>query len=164
MYLILCDSQNSCCRSVTTLCPTLCNSMDYSMPGFPVLHYLLEFVQTHVRWVSDAIQPSHLLLSPSPPVLSLFNHQSFPASGSFPVSRLFASRGQNIGASASVLAMSIQDLFPFGLTGLITLLSKGLSKVSSAPQFKSINSSALSLLCGPTFNILHYYSIFVTST
>ena len=48
-----------CCCSVAQLCPTLCDSMDCDMPGFPVLHYLPEFSQTHVHWVSDAIQPSH---------------------------------------------------------------------------------------------------------
>ena len=49
--------------------------MDYSMPGFPVLHYLLEFTQTHVPWVSDAIQPSHPLFPTSPPAVNLFHHQ-----------------------------------------------------------------------------------------
>ena len=53
----------------------LCNPMNYSTPGFPVLHYLLEFAQTHVHWVGDAIQPSHPLLSPSPPALNLSQHQ-----------------------------------------------------------------------------------------
>ena len=53
---------------------TLCNPMNCSMPGFPVLHYLLELAQTHVHWVSDAIQPSHPLLSPSPPALNLSQH------------------------------------------------------------------------------------------
>ena len=52
-------------------CPTRCDPMDYSMPGFPVLYYLLEFAQTHVHWVSDAIQPSHPLLPSSPPALNL---------------------------------------------------------------------------------------------
>ena len=52
-----------CCCSVAELCPTLCDPMDCSMPGFPVLHHLWKFAQTHVHWVSDAIQPSHLLLS-----------------------------------------------------------------------------------------------------
>ena len=52
--------------SVAQLCPTLCDPMDYSMLGFPVLHQLPEFAQTHVHQVSDAIQPSHPLLSPSP--------------------------------------------------------------------------------------------------
>ena len=57
-------------------CPTLCDPMDCSMPGFPVHHQLPELVQTHVHWVSDAIQPSHPLLSPSPPAFNLSQHQS----------------------------------------------------------------------------------------
>ena len=56
-------------------CPTLCSPMDCSTPGFPVLHHLLEFAQTHVYWVGDAIQPSHPLLSPFPPALNLSQHQ-----------------------------------------------------------------------------------------
>ena len=79
--------------------------------------------------------------------------QSFPASGSFPVSQLFASGGQTIGASASasVLPVNIQGWFPLGLTGLISLLSKGLSRV-----FASISSLALSLLYSPTpFSTYH---------
>ena len=62
-------SWSFCCCSVAQLCPTLCDPMDCSMPGFPVLHYLLELAQTHVHWVNDAIQPFHslwpLLLLPS---------------------------------------------------------------------------------------------------
>ena len=65
----------SYCCSVTQLCLTLCNTMDYSMPVFPVLHYLPEFAQTHVHWVSDAIQPSHPLSSPSPSALNLSHNQ-----------------------------------------------------------------------------------------
>ena len=61
--------------SVAQSCLTLCDSLDCSMPGFPVHHQLLEFTQTHVHWVGDAIQPSHPLLSPSPPALNLFKHQ-----------------------------------------------------------------------------------------
>ena len=109
------------CCSVTQ--SSLCGSMGYSTPGFPVLHYLSEFAQTHVHWVNDAIQPSH--------TVSLFGPQSFPASGSFPVSRLFASCGQRIRASASVLPMNIQGWLPLGLIGLISLQSKGLSRVFS---------------------------------
>ena len=102
--------------------------MDCNTPGFPVLHYLLEFAQIHVHWVSDAIQPSHPLSPPSPPA------QSFSASGSFPVSWLFTSGGQSIGASASasVLPMNNQGWVPLGLTGLISLLSTGLSRVFSS--------------------------------
>ena len=74
--------------------------------------------------------------------------QSFPASGSFPMSQLFVSGGQNIraSASASVLPVNIQDWFPLELTGLISLQSRGLSRVFSTPQLKSIYSSVLCLL------------------
>ena len=64
-----------CCCSVTKLCPTLCDPMGCSMPGFPVLHHLLEFGETHVHWVSDVIQPSHPLLSTSHPAFNLYQHQ-----------------------------------------------------------------------------------------
>ena len=62
------------CCSVTESCPTLGDPMDCSTPGFPVIHYLPEFAQTHVHWVDETIQPSHPL-SPSSPALSLFQHQ-----------------------------------------------------------------------------------------
>ena len=83
-----------------------------------------EFAQTHVLWFSNAIQPSHPLWSsfPSPSI--------FPSKGSFPVSQLFTSGGWSIGAIAIVLPMNIQDWFPLGLTSLIFLLCKGLSRVS----------------------------------
>ena len=61
--------------SVAQLCPTLCDSMDCSMPGLPVHHQLPEITQTHVHWVSDAIQPFHPLLSPSPPAFNISQHQ-----------------------------------------------------------------------------------------
>ena len=83
--------------------------------------------------------------------------QSFPASGSFPVSWLFTSGGQSISTSASVLPMNIQCWCPLRLTTLISLLSKGLSASSLAPQFKSINSSALSLIYDPTLTSVHDY-------
>ena len=104
----------------------LCDPMDCSMPGFPVHHSLPELAQTHVHWVGDAIQSSH----PRPiPFSSCL--QSFPASGSAPMSQFFTSRGQSIraSASASFLSMNIQDWFPLGLTGLISLQFKGLSRV-----------------------------------
>ena len=99
--------------------------MDCSMPSFPVLHYLLEFAQTQVHWVSDANQPSHPLSSSSPPAFNLSQ------SGSIPVSQFFTLGGQSIGvsASASVLPMNIQDWFPLGWTVWISLQSKGLSRV-----------------------------------
>ena len=83
--------------------------------------------------------------------------QPFPASGSFQMSLFFTSSDQNIGASAlaSVLLVNIQDWLPLQLTGLISLQSKGLSRVFSRPQVKSINSSLLSLLYGPTLTSVH---------
>ena len=83
--------------------------------------------------------------------------QSFPASGPFLMSQFFASGGQNIGvsASASVLPTNVQDWFPLGLTGWITLQSKGLSRVFSSTTVQSINSSALSFLYGPTLTSIH---------
>ena len=71
-----CSFEVKCCCSVTQLCPTLCDPMGYSTPVFPVLHHLLDFAQTHVHWVHDAIQPSHPLLFPSP-ALNLFQHLCF---------------------------------------------------------------------------------------
>ena len=85
--------------------------------------------------------------------------QSFPASGSSPMSQFFASGGQSIGVSApaSVLLMNIQGQFPLGLIGLISLLSRDSQVSSPAPQFKSISSSTLSLLYGPTLTSVHGY-------
>ena len=81
----------------------------------------------HVHQVGDASQPSHPLSSPFPPALNLSQHQ-----GLFPVSWLYASAGQSIGASASVFLKDIQGWFPLGLTGLISLQSNGLSRVFSS--------------------------------
>ena len=119
--------KNMGCCSVPQSCLTLCNLMDCSTPAFPVLPQLLEFSQTHVDRVDDAIQPSHPLSPLSPPVLNL------SLSGSFPMSQFFASGGQSIEASASVavLPVTIQFWFPLGLTGLITLQSKRISRVFS---------------------------------
>ena len=85
--------------------------------------------------------------------------QSSPASGSFPMSQFFASGGQSIGvsASASVLPMNIQDYFPLGLTGWISLQSRDSQESSPTPQFKSINSLTLSFLYGPALTSIHDY-------
>ena len=86
-----------------------------------------ELTQTHDRWVGDAIQPSQPLSFNPNLFFSLL--QSFPVSGSFQMSQFFTSGGQSIGASVS--AMNIQDQYPLGLTGLISLQSKDLSRVFS---------------------------------
>ena len=115
--------------SVANLCLILCDPPDCSMLGLPVPYQLLELAQTHVHWKGDAIQPPH------PPSAVPFSScpQSFPTSGSFPMSQLFTSGGQSIGvsASASVLPMNIQYWFPLGWTGWISLQSKGFSRVFS---------------------------------
>ena len=138
--------------SVAQLCPTLCDPMNHSTPGFPVYHQLPEFTQTRVHRVSDAIQPSHPRASPSLPAP---NQGLFSASGSFSMSQLVAWEGQSIGvsASASVLPMNTQD-WSLGWTGSISLQSKGL-KSSPTPQFKNINSSALSFLYSPALTSIH---------
>ena len=100
--------------SVTQSCPTLCDPMNRSMPGLPVHHQFLELTQPHVHWVSDAIQPSHPLSSPSPLALNLSQHH-----GTFK----WVSSSQSIGVSAlaPVLPMNIQVWSPLGWTGWISL-------------------------------------------
>ena len=94
------------------------------------------------QWCHPTISPSVI------PFSSCL--QSFSASGSFPKNQFFASSAQEVSASASVLPMNIQDWFPLGLTGLISLQSKDSQESSPTPQFKSINSSVLSFLYSPT--------------
>ena len=121
-------------HSVTKSCLTLSDFMDCSMTRFPVLHCLLEVTQTHVHWVDDAIQSFHPLSPSSPPALNLsqyqglFNelalHMSWPKCWEFQF-------------QTSVFPMNIQGWVPLGLTGLISLLFKGLSRfVSSTAVWK----------------------------
>ena len=121
--------------SVAQLCPILCDPMNHSTPGLPVHHQLPKFTQIHVHWVGDTIQPSHPLLSPSPPC-----PQSFPASGCFSMSQLFTSGDQSIGVSAStsVLPMNTQDWSPLGWTCWISLQSKGLSRLLQHCSLKAL--------------------------
>ena len=71
--------------SVAQLCPTCCNPVDYSTPGYPVHHQLPKLAQTHVHQVDDAIQPSYPLSSPSPPTFNLSQHQGLFQCLFFPV-------------------------------------------------------------------------------
>ena len=131
IYII---SKSICCCSVAKSCLPLCKPMDYSIPGFPVLHYLPECAQIHVHWVSDAIQPSHPLPPSSPLALHLSQHQGlFQWVGSLP------SGGQSIRASALalVLSMNIQHWFSLVLIGLISMQSRGLSRVLQPHSFKA---------------------------
>ena len=113
--------------SVAQSCLTLCDPTDCSTPGFPVHHQLPELPQTHVHWVSDAIQPSHPLSSPSPPAFTLLKHQ-----GLFQ----WVSSSNHV---AKVLELQLQHQFfqwifrtNLGWTGCISSQSKGLSRVFSS--------------------------------
>ena len=106
----------------------LCDPMNRSMPGLPFHHQLPESTQIHVHWVSDAIQPSYPLKSPSPHALNLSQHQGLFkwVSSSHQVAKIL-----EFSASTSVLPMNTQDWSPLGWTGWISLQCKGLSRVFS---------------------------------
>ena len=133
--------------SVTQSCPTLHDPMNCSMPGLPVHHQLLEFTQTHVHQVSDAIQPFHSLSSPFPPAPNPSQHQSLFqwVNSSHEVVKVLEFQFQHHSLQRNPRA----DLFQNGLVG--SLCSPRDSQESSpTPQFKSINSLALSVLHSPT--------------
>ena len=111
-------------RSVTQSCPTLYDPMNCSMPGLPVHHQLLEFIETHVQWYHPAISSSVIPFSSCP--------QSLPTSGSFPMSQLLAWGGQSIGVSFSISPSNEHPgLIFFRMDWLDLLESKGLSRVFS---------------------------------
>ena len=130
--------------SVAQLCLTPCNPMDCSTPGFPVHHQRLKLAQTQVHRVSDTIQSSHPLSSPSPPTFNLSQHQDL-----FKWVSSSHQSGQSIGvsASASVLPVNTQDWSPLRWTGWISLQSKGLLRVfsNSIAQRHQFFSTPLSL-------------------
>ena len=142
-YKLFLDWKYTQFSSVAQSCPTLCDPVNCSTPGLPVHHHLPEFTQTRVHWVSDAIQPSHPLSSPSPPAPNPSQHQSFP------MSQLFAWGGQStaVSALASVLPKKSQGWSPCS--------PRDSQESSPTPQFKRINSSALSLLHSPTLTSIH---------
>ena len=117
-------------------------------PAFTISHSLLKLMST------ESVMPSNISSSVAP---FSFCPQSFPASGSFPMSQLFTSGGQSIGASASVLSMNIQGWFPLGLTGLISWLSKGLSKVFSSTTVQKHQFLGPQPSYGPTFTSINDY-------
>ena len=120
--------------SVAKSFPTL-TTMNCIMSGCPVLHYLPEFAQTHIHWVSDAIQPSLPLSSPSPPAYNLSKHQVFPNELALHIRwPKFWSL-----SSASVLPVNIQGLFPLGLTDLLAVQGT----LKSLPQHQSLKASVL---------------------
>ena len=139
------------CCSVAKSCPTLWDPMDCSTPGYPVLHYLLAWICLNSCPLS---QWCYLTISSSAAPLS-FCLQYFPASRSFPMSQLFASSGQSIGGSASVLSMNIQGWFPLGLMGWPPCSPRNCQESSPTSPFKSISSSAFSLLYHLALTSIH---------
>ena len=140
--------------SVAQSCPTLCDSMNCSTPGFPVLHYLPEFAQNHVCWIGDAIQPSHPFLLPSPPALNLSQHQGLFQwlSSSHRVAKVLELQLQH----PSFQGIFRVDFLKHWLVWSLCCPSE-LQESFPRPQFKSINSSALSLLYGPTVTSIQDY-------
>ena len=140
--------------SVAQSCPTLCNPMNHSTPGLPVHHQLPEFTQTHVHQVSDAIQPSHPLSSPSPPAPNPSQHQGLFqwVNSSHEVAKVLEFQLQH----HSFQRNPRTDLLQNGLVGS-PCSPRDSQESSPSPQFKSINSSVLSLLYGPTRISRHDY-------
>ena len=142
-----------CCCSVAKLFLTLCDPVDCSTPGFPVLHYLPEFAQTHVPWVSDDIQPSYPLLSPSPSALNLSQNQGlFQWTGSLPhVAKVLELQLQHQSFQWIFRVDFIKDWLIWSPCS-----AKHSKKSSPAPQLESISSSALSLY-GRALTSVHDY-------
>ena len=140
--------------SVTQSCPTLRNLMNCSTPGFPVHYQLLEFTQTHVHWVSDAIQASPPLSSPSPPTFNLSQHQGLFkwVSPSHQVSKVLEFQLQHQSFQWIFRTHFLWDL----LVGF-SCCPRNSQESSPTPKFKSINSSALSFLYGPPLTSIHDY-------
>ena len=140
---------------ITQSCPTLCDPMNCSTPGLPVHHQLPEFTQTYVHRVGEAIQPSHPLSSPSPSAPNPSQHQSLFHGNE---STLHMRWPKYWSFSFSIIpTKEIPGLISVRIDWLASLQSKGLSRVFSTPQFKSIKSSALSLLYDPTLIFIHDY-------
>ena len=138
--------------SVPQLCPTLCNPINCSTPGPSVHHQLPEFTQTHVHGVGDAIQPSHLLSSPSPPAPNPSQHQGLFqwVNSSHEVAKILEFQLQH----QSFQWTPRTDLLQDGLFGSLCN-PRGSQESSPTPQFRSINSSALSFLHSPTLTSIH---------
>ena len=138
--------------SVTQSYPSLCNPMDCSTPRLPVHHQLPEITQTHAHWVSDAIQPSHPLSSPSPPAFNPSQHQGLFkwVSSSHEVAKVLEFQLQHQSFQWTLRT----DLLQNGLVGS-PCNPRDSQKSSPTPQFKSINSLMLSFLYGPTLTSIH---------
>ena len=138
--------------SVDQSSPTLCDLMNCSTPGLPVHHQFPELVQTHVHRVGNAIHPPHPLSAPSPPAFSLYQHRDFFhwVSSSHQVTKALELQLQH----QSFKWTPRTDLLSDGLVGS-PCSPRDSQESSPIPQFKSINSSALSFLHSPTLTSIH---------
>ena len=139
--------------SSVQLCSNLCDSMDSSKPGLPVHHQLIEFTQTHIHWVGDAIHPPHPLLSP-PPTFNLSQHQGLFkwVSTSHQVAKVL---GVSASASVNEYFSEYSGLIFFRMEWLDLLSVQGILK--SFLQHHSATTSALSFLYSLTLTSIHDY-------
>ena len=146
-FLVDCLLPNCYCFcSVTKSCVILCNPVDCSTPGFPVLHCLPEFSQSQVHWVGDAIQPSHPLLSTSPPALNL---PSIRVSSNESALCIRWPKDWSFCFSISP-SSEYSGLISLRIDWFDLLAVQGTLKSLPTPQFKSISSLVLSFLYTPT--------------
>ena len=145
--------KEDCCCSLAKSCLTLCDPVNCCMPRFPVLHHLPEFVQIHIHWVRDAIQPSHPLM---PPFLL---PSVFPSIRVFSRESVLHIRWPKYWSFSFSISPSNEypGLISFRMDWFDFLALQGILKSPPAPQFKSINSLVLSLLYGPTLTSIHDY-------
>ena len=143
--------------SVTQWCPTPCDPMDWSKPGFPVLYHLPDLAQTHVHWVGDTIHPCHPLLPPSLPALNLSQHQGlFQWVGCLQQVAKYWSLSFSFSISPS---NEYSGLIFFRIDWFDLLAVQGALKslLQHHNLFESISSSVLNLLYGPTLTLVHDY-------
>ena len=141
-----------CCCSVANSCPPLCNLMNYITPGFPVLHYLPQFSQTHGPWVTDAIQSFH-------PLSPLLLPSVFPSIRVFPMSHLFPLGGQVLELQSQNWSFQWIVRVDFLCNWLVwsPCCPRDSQESSAASQFKRISTSVLSLLYGLTLTSVYDY-------
>ena len=139
--------------SVAQSYPTLWDFMDYSTPGFPVQNQFLELPQIHVHWVGDSIQPSHPLLYPSLPAFNLSQHRGLSQwINSYQVAKVL---GLQLQHQSFRWILSLDFLYDWMVW--CPCSPRNFQESSPTPHFKSINSSALSILYGPTLTSIHDY-------
>ena len=151
IYAVQQSESSICCCSVAKLCLTLCDPMECSTPGFPVLHHLLEFAQTHVHWVGDAIQPSHPRPLPSLPVFSL------PSISVFTNESSLCTMWPKYWSFSNSPSNEYSGLIFFRTDWFYLLAVQELSRIFSSTTVQKHHSLALILLYGQTLTSVQNY-------